>query len=557
MPHQLPGLLARWGKSRPAQLLWLLILLGVAVRFYRIAGPFPDWHQYRQFDTAALARNLSEDSLNLFYPQVDWGGGSPGYVEVEFQAYTFLVAVAYRLFGVHEYLGRVLNFFFYAATAVLLFRVVCRIFADRRVGFVAVGFYSFLPLSFTVSRNFQPDTLMVLSTLAAIYYFWIWTEEQRLLPLAASAVTLALAVLIKPFCLYVGLPLLYLCWRRLGWRSVTRPILWVYTVVIIVPMAAWYLHAFHLWTLYGNTFGIFGGRVKGLYLGGDTVSAADVVKRVFHVILWEIATPPGFLLLIAGLFLRPPSNNYLLHWWAVSFLMTIPMLPAGHYGHNYYQLPLVLIASPMMAYALVRALDRRIISWRGASIVFLVMAACGAWTLRPMIASSEELITRIRFGRRVGQLVASDALVVFSYPLNYKPSWYSHRNADGELIAGDPTDFYNSHRKGWSLFSWQTSPEMLQKLANSNARYFATFYPKYLYQDMPSVKTFLETHAVPVEVTGRYVIYDLRPATQAGPSSTDPNTQGASTPVDRLPLQKQGKHVGSGRPHEDSHRDLS
>ena len=129
---------------------------------------------------------------------------------------------------------------------------------------------------------------MVLCTLAADYYFWIWTEEQRTLPLAVSALTFALAVLIKPFCLYLGLPLLYLAWRRFGWRFFARPVLWIYVAVIFLPMAAWYRHAFHLWTAYGNTFGIFGGRIKGLYLGGDTVSAARVLQRVSNVFFWEI-----------------------------------------------------------------------------------------------------------------------------------------------------------------------------------------------------------------------------------------------------------------------------
>ena len=512
--------LAHWAKSRPVQLLSLLILLGIVARFYRITEPFSDWHQYRQFDTAALARNLSEDSLDVFYPRVDWGGGSPGYVEVEFQAYTFLVALVYRIFGVHEYLGRIVNLFFYAGTAVLLFRLVYRSFADPRVGLLAVGFYSFLPLSFTVSRNFQPDTLMVLCTLATVYYFWIWTDEGRLWPLLASALAFALALLIKPFCLYVGLPLLYLSWRRFGWRSLVKPMLWTYGLLILLPMAAWYIHAFHLWTVYGNTFGIFGGRVKGLYLGGDTISTAMVAQRLGERLLWEIATPPGLLLLIAGLFVRPPSNNYLLHCWALAFLATVPMLPAGHFGHNYYQLPLVLIAAALMAYGTVRIVDRGVSSWRGVSIVCLAMATCGAWTMRPMIASGQELSMRIQFGKRVAQLVPSDALVVFSYPTNYKPAWYSHRTADGDLIAGDPTDFYNSHRKGWSLFTWQTSPKMLTKLESANARYFATFYPKYLYEAMPDIKTFLDTHAVPVEVTGRYVIYELRPPPPAKASAS-------------------------------------
>ena len=124
-----------------------------------------------------------------------------------------------------------------------------------------------------------------------------------------------------------------------------------------------------------------------------------------------------------------------------------------------------------------------------------------------MIASGDELRERIAFGKRVAQVVPNDALIVFSYPLNYKPSWYSHRTLDGDLIAGDPTDFYNSHRRGWSLFAWQTSPEMLRKLQQHHAQYFATFFPKYLYEQSPNIKSFLEAEAVPVEVKGRWIIY--------------------------------------------------
>ena len=126
-----------------------------------------------------------------------------------------------------------------------------------------------------------------------------------------------------------------------------------------------------------------------------------------------------------------------------------------------------------------------------------------------MIASGPELKERIAFGKRVAQVVPAGALVVFSYPLDYRPAWYSHRTLDGDLIAGDPTDFYNSHRKGWSLFAWQTSPELLQKLQKHHAQYFATFFPKYLYEQSPEIKGFLEAKAVPLEVKGRWIIYQL------------------------------------------------
>src|SRR3954471_20200309 len=113
--------LTRYFAGRPAAILCLIILAGAGARLFRIDAPFSDLHQYRQFDTAALARNLAEESLNVFYPRVDWRGNSPGYVEVEFQAFTLPVALLYRVFGVHEWLSRVLNLLFYAATALLLY----------------------------------------------------------------------------------------------------------------------------------------------------------------------------------------------------------------------------------------------------------------------------------------------------------------------------------------------------------------------------------------------------------------------------------------------------
>ena len=498
------------GSSMPSsrKLLWLIILLGVAARLYHIDAPFADWHQYRQFDTAAIARNFAENSPNLFYPQVDWRGNSPGYVEVEFQVFTFMVAALYRVFGVHEWLARVLNLFFYAGTTILLYRLTRAVF-NRRTALFAAGFYSFLPLSYSVSHNFQPDTFMVLCTLAGIYYFWRWTEETDWKWLAISGLSLAIAVLIKPFCLYAGVPLIYLCWRKFGGRFLVNPVLWVFAVLVMAPMAAWYLHAFKLWTLYGNTFGIFGGRIKGMYLGGDIPSTGTLLRNLGWRLVWEIATPPGLLLLIAGLFVRPPSRNYVFHWWVLAFLATVPLVPAGHSGHNYYQLPLVLIAAPAMAYGLVWLMDHGIFSWRMAALACVLILAFCAWGIRPMIASGQELEERIAFGKRVAQLVPDQALIVFSYPLNYKPSWYSHRTLDGDLIAGDPTDFYNSHRKGWSLFAWQTSPEMLQKLQKHHAQYFATFFPKYLYEQSPQIKAFLETEAMPIEVKGRWLIYRL------------------------------------------------
>jgi hypothetical protein len=210
-----------------------------------------------------------------------------------------------------------------------------------------------------------------------------------------------------------------------------------------------------------------------------------------------------------GLVVRPPSRNYLFQWWALAFLVTVPLIPAGHLGHNYYQLPLVVIGAPAIAYGLMRLVDRGIFTWKLAGIVCVAILIFSAAQIRHLIYVSDDLKARIAFGKRVEQLVPSDSLIVFAYAVGYTPSWYSHRTVDGDLIAGDPTDFYNSRRKGWSLFASQTTSGMMQKLQRHNARYFATFYPKELYKQSPEIKAYLEAKAVPIEITWQWIVYRL------------------------------------------------
>ena len=87
----------------------LLVVLGGLARLWRIDGPPFGYHWIRQYDTAAIVRNFFDSGMSPWYPQVDWRGNSPGYVESELPAYTYLVALLYCIAGVHEWLGRALQ----------------------------------------------------------------------------------------------------------------------------------------------------------------------------------------------------------------------------------------------------------------------------------------------------------------------------------------------------------------------------------------------------------------------------------------------------------------
>src|SRR5215471_20032037 len=159
-------------------ILLVIVACGIFARLYGISEPIRGHHEWRQADTAAVARNFYEESMNILYPRVDWRGNSPGYVESEFQIYTFLVAVSYYIFGPHEWLGSAFNITVYALSALVLFFFISRL-SDEYSALLAVFFYSFVPLTFYFTRTFQPDALMAFFSLVGVYYFWIWTEQGR------------------------------------------------------------------------------------------------------------------------------------------------------------------------------------------------------------------------------------------------------------------------------------------------------------------------------------------------------------------------------------------
>jgi hypothetical protein len=82
--------------SNEKNVLIALMLSGLLCRLFNLTTPLLDYHSWRQTDTAAIARNFYYNGFNIFYPQIDWGGTGPGYVEAEFQLVPFIIAIFYK-----------------------------------------------------------------------------------------------------------------------------------------------------------------------------------------------------------------------------------------------------------------------------------------------------------------------------------------------------------------------------------------------------------------------------------------------------------------------------
>lgn len=148
----------------------LIIISGFLLRLINIGQPLFDVTKWRQTETAAIARNFYYNEMNIFYPQILWGGTTEGYVgETEFQLYTFVVALLYKIFSVHEYLGRLVSIFAFCGGAFFLYKLV-RKYIGAQGAIIALLFYTFNPHIFFYSRAFMPESTMLFFSIALIYF---------------------------------------------------------------------------------------------------------------------------------------------------------------------------------------------------------------------------------------------------------------------------------------------------------------------------------------------------------------------------------------------------
>jgi hypothetical protein len=105
-------------------LLFAVITLGVLCRLVYISQPFLDAYSWRQADVAMISENFYLHGFNIFYPQINWAGNSPGYVGTEFPLVPFLAALFYLAFGVQDWIGRSVSVVFFAFSVPLFYLLV-------------------------------------------------------------------------------------------------------------------------------------------------------------------------------------------------------------------------------------------------------------------------------------------------------------------------------------------------------------------------------------------------------------------------------------------------
>ncbi|MBD3333993.1 MAG: phospholipid carrier-dependent glycosyltransferase [Candidatus Eisenbacteria bacterium] len=463
----------------PGRVGWALaavVLLAVLVRLPYLNQPLVDEQNWRQTDTAAMARNFYEEDMRILYPRVDWRGTTPGYVESEFPLYPYLVALVYRAAGgVDEAWGRAVSLLASVLTVVFLYALGARLF-NPAAGLWAGLLYAILPLSVFYGRAFMVEALMILFSVAGIHLFAVWLDTRRPAAFAGAALAVALALLVKIPTLYLGLPLLYLAYRTHGRGLLRRWELYLFAALVLAPAALWYAHAHTLFQETRLTFGIwnrFGYSKFGpLAMRLDPQFYGVLAERIFGIVL----TPVGGVLLLAGL-LWPPvrAGGWTVHVWVLAIVIYFFVAAEGNRALEYYQLPLVPPAALLGGRVLAEIQWRRLIARTTAgrflpapaamALLVLLIGFLSFTYVRPSY-TGHYYYPYFRGGFEIGRRIADK-----TPPESLLLAVDVDENVSAPFRAQNPALLYYAHRKGWQITPDEATPETIAAYADSGAAY--------------------------------------------------------------------------------------
>src|SRR5207248_1176319 len=247
--------------TRATRLAITISILAVAVRLIGINQPYIDNWSWRQSDVAAIARNYFQGGFHFAHPQIDWAGDQPGYVGTEFPVLPFFAALCYKIFGVHEWVGRVQAVILFAVSLPFFFLLVRKISGETAAVW-ALFFYSFAPLGVMAGRCFMPDMPSLALSIIGLYFFQRWIESEPDRPIRSAsfivaAVAVSLSILIKLPSIVIGAPLAGMVVAAVSHRRSNSlsgfggrrpPLQWLvaFGIISLVPAALWYWHAYQI-----------------------------------------------------------------------------------------------------------------------------------------------------------------------------------------------------------------------------------------------------------------------------------------------------------------------
>ena len=450
---------------------------------YKINNPVADWHSWRQADTAAVSRNFVKDNFNLLYPQSDSllplnpkQLPNPDRLFInEFPFYNAIVAVLYQNLGINETLARLVSVIFSSLGAVFLYLLAKKLFSNK-IALTTSLFYAFNPYNVYYGRVIMPDPTFVSLSIVSFYYFVNWVDSKKVFQGLLMTLSLALAMLVKPYAVFMIIPMIYFAFLKQGVKIFKFKQAYLFSVLAFIPVILWRYH-YHLhpeanfdtnWLFNQTNIRFTGAFFRWLIF--------DRLNRL-------IFATGGFVLFILGLLDSVTSKTKgLIFTWLASVFLYMTIFAMGNVTHDYYQLPIMPVGSILVSlgfWSLVNKSKKISLKLFNSSIalVLLVLSfAFGWYEVRGFFNINRPEI--VIAGQAVDQKTPQNSIVIAPY-------------------QADPAFLYQTNRYGWPI-----GVDIESKIKKG-----ATHYISVNHDD---VAKYLETNCQLVEKTDQYVLIDLQ-----------------------------------------------
>ena len=469
-----------------SKIIFYILAFCFLIRLYHITFPVSGWHAWRQADTAAIAKNFYESGNNILYPQIDWRGDTKGYVESEFHIYPYLISLVYNISGVNDGVGRCISVIFSLFTIYGLYLLV-RKFISENAALLTALIYGIIPLSIYFSRVVMPEPAMLMCSVYGIYFFSEWIDKNKWKYFIYAFIFLALAILVKIPCLYLGFPLMFLAYNKYKVKMFGNWKLLLLIVLIFIPVILWYYHANQLLKETGLTFGVWDTNDKWGHL--NIIFSFKFYNDVFFKSIAERhLTYAGFIPFLIGLFIkRKNRSEYLFDVWLLSIIFYILLLAKGNQVHEYYQLPFILPAVVFIG----KAFDK-----------FFPLDISDMFRKKVHSSNSNRslsiLFVIFLFGIIVLSFLRTSNLYSnedYNSPLFKMALDIDKASAKNDLIItvcnGDPVFLYRADRKGWIVTPGNISVENIKDKQSRGAKLLAgdkTYFDDNSRKDLEELK---------------------------------------------------------------------
>lgn len=479
--------------------LFLILLLGLVLRLYKVDIPLADHHSWRQADSAAVIKNLASSNFDILHPK--WNNftatnakGLPNPNRYFFEdfplSFDIYPAVIFRILGANVVYLRLSAIVFSLLTIFFLYLLVEKI-SSSKTALIAAFLYAVLPFSIFFSRGiFQeiPLNFYAVATLYFLYCFLSQKEGKRnLVFFVLSILFNSLLFLTKPYSLVILLPEFFLFYSFFRLSLFGKKYFWIFFTASLIPFLLWWFWVSRFpegipysgWLLNeGNIrfkgsffYWIFSQRIGTLILG-----------------VW------GVLFFGLGLLLFGNGKDSLFYFWFISLLVYVSVVAKGNVTHDYYQIPLL----PVIAYFWAKGADFLFSTANSVKLKMIRLFVVFIFLAFSLAFSWYEI--RGFYNLKSGVDLAGD---------------FIDRNVPKSslVIAGDgadPTLLYNTNRLGWTVgygSVLENTQETIQQLEKQGANYYVTTTVSQI-KNTP-FERYLRDNYLLVKETDQFIVFSL------------------------------------------------